>query len=67
MIDKAVAEMYKTPKHVSIRTNFISAVGEILEVHESCIIFKSEKGTSAISLESINTIMCVNGGGERGR
>jgi len=71
MIDKEVAELYKStkeePKHVRIGTNFICADGEILEVKANCIIFKSNKGISAISLESINTIMCVNGGGERGR
>jgi alcohol dehydrogenase class IV len=66
MIDKSVAEMYKTPKHVRLGTKHIAVEGEILEVRENCILFKSNKGVSAISLESIDTIMCVGGGEMKG-
>jgi len=65
MMDKQIAERLKN-QPVKVSTKFICTFGEIIEVHDNCIIFKSNKGISAISLESIDTIMLCGGGEKRG-
>jgi len=50
-------------KEVRLVTHGYAVFGEIAEVNEDCIIFKSKKGISAISLDAIESIVLHGQGG----
>jgi len=47
-------------KNVKLVTEGYALYGEITEVQHDCIIFKTTKAVSAISLEAIDTIVLSN-------
>jgi hypothetical protein len=46
-------------KQIRLVTNGHSILGEITELQDDCIIFKSKKAISAISLDAIESIILL--------
>ena len=52
-----------THKYVKLVHNGYAIRGYIVEIKEDCIIFKTKQTESAISLDAIESIVLLGGGG----